>query len=104
MREETGLQESDVSVVHNLEPLNETFFGSNRVHYSHKYFVIYVPDGNQVRYDLTNPHMKREIGNLGWFSLTDAFQQIRSENTEKREILLKFGTLLRNYCPILHPS
>lgn len=104
MKEETGLQESDVMVVHNLEPLNETFVGSNRVRYSHKYFIIYVPDGKEVRYDANNPHMKREIGEIGWFSLNDALQQIRSENVEKREILLRLGSLLRNYCPILHPS
>ena len=104
MKEETGLQSEDVVVIHNLDPLNETFFGSNRVHYCHKYFVIYVPDGTNVTYDPNNPHMKREIGGLRWFSFHDALQQIRSENIEKREILLRLGTLLRNYCPILHPS
>lgn len=104
MREETGLKSEDVVVISNLEPLSETFFGSNRVHYCHKYFVIYVPDGSKVRYDANNPHMKREIGNLGWFSLTEALQKIRAENNEKREVLLRLGTLLRNYCAILHPS
>jgi 8-oxo-dGTP pyrophosphatase MutT (NUDIX family) len=104
MKEETGLETNDVFVVHNIEPLNETFFGSNRVHYSHKYFIIYVPDGNQVHFDPENPHMKREIGGLGWFPFQEALQKIRSENHEKREVLMKLGTLLRNYCPILHPS
>ena len=104
MREETGLLSSQVQVIHNLEPLNESFLGSNRIHYCHKYFVIYVPDGIDVHYDSTNPHMKREIGDLGWFSIQDAVQKIRSENPEKREILVKLTTLLRNYCPILHPS
>jgi 8-oxo-dGTP pyrophosphatase MutT (NUDIX family) len=104
MKEETGLGLEDIRVIHNLEPLNETFYGSNRVHYCHKYFVIYVPDGTQVKYDPKNPHMKREIGNLGWFSLQNAYNQIRSENTEKKEVLQRLGLLLRNYCPILHPS
>ena len=104
MKEETGLQPENVIVIHNLDPLNETFFGSNRVHYCHKYFVIYVPDGINVVYDPTNPHMKREIGGLRWFSFQDALQQIRSENVEKKEVLMRLGSLLRNYCPILHPS
>jgi 8-oxo-dGTP pyrophosphatase MutT (NUDIX family) len=104
MHEETGLQTEDVVVISNLEPLSETFFGSNRVHYCHKYFVIFVPDGNKVKYDNTNPHMRREIGGLGWFSMNDALHKIRSENNEKREVLLRLGTLLRNYCAILHPS
>ena len=104
MKEETGLQENEIHVIHNLEPLNETFYGSNRVHYSHKYFVIFVPDGSQVKFDPTNYHMKREIGNLGWFSIPDALQKIRSENTEKREMIHRLCVLLKNYCPILHPS
>lgn len=104
MREETGLKESEIHVVHNLEPLNETFFGSNHVHYCHKYFLVYVPDGNQVRFDEKNPHMRREIGGLGWFTLNEALQKLRSENVEKREILLRVGTLLRNYCALHHPS
>ncbi len=104
MKEETGLSLDDICIIHNLEPLNETFVGSNRVHYCHKYFVIYVPDGNQVKYDPKNPHMKREIGSLGWFSLQNAYNQIRSENTEKKEIIQRLSSLLRNYCPILHPS
>jgi len=104
MREETGLEEKDVQVIHNMEPLNETFFGTNRVHYSHKYFIVYVPDGTSVAYDDKNPHMCREIGNLGWFSLNEALEKIRPENVEKREMLLRFSSLLRNYCPVLHPS
>lgn len=103
MREETGLAESDICMIQNLEPLNETFFGSNHVHYCHKYFLLYVPDGNQVKYDTQNPHMRREIGGIGWFTLNDALQKIRSDNVEKREILLRVGTLLRNYCALSHP-
>jgi 8-oxo-dGTP pyrophosphatase MutT (NUDIX family) len=103
MREETGLTETEVQVIHNLEPLNETFFGSNHVHYCHKYFLVYVPDGKQVKFDTSNPHMRREIGNIGWFTLNDALQKIRSDNVEKREILLRVGTLLRNYCALSHP-
>lgn len=104
MREETGLSESDVEIVHNIEPLNETFFGSNHVHYCHKYFLVYVPDGSQVRYSKENPHMRREIGNIGWFTLNDGLQKIRSDNVEKREILLRMGSLLRNFCALSHPT
>lgn len=103
MKEETGLKDEDVEIIHNLEPLHETFFGSNHVHYCHKYFLVYVPDGSQVKYSKDNPHMRREIGNLGWFSLNEALQKIRSDNVEKREVLLRVGSLLRNYCALAHP-
>lgn len=103
MREETGLTEADVCLVHNLEPLTETFFGSNSVHYCHKYYLVYVPDGNQVKFNSQDPHMRREIGNLGWFPFGAALQKLRSDNIEKREVLLRVGTLLRNYCACRHP-
>ena len=103
MMEETGLTSADIQVIHNLEPLNETFFGSNQVHYCHKYFLVYVPDGNQVKFNPENPHMRREIGNIGWFTLNEALQKIRSDNVEKREVLLRVGSLLRNFCALSHP-
>lgn len=102
MEEETGLRRNEVMVIQNLHSLNETFFGSNHVHYCHKYFVVYVPKGDSVRLDLNNIHMKREIGDIRWFSLEEGLQRIRPENTEKREMLLRFGSLLRNFCPLLH--
>jgi 8-oxo-dGTP pyrophosphatase MutT (NUDIX family) len=103
MQEETGLTPEDICIIHNLEPLNETFFGSNHVHYCHKYYIVYVPDGSQVQYQADNPHMRREIGGIGWFPLNEALQKLRADNVEKREILLRVGTLLRNYCALSHP-
>jgi 8-oxo-dGTP pyrophosphatase MutT (NUDIX family) len=103
MKEETGLSEAEIHIIHNLEPLNETFFGSNHVHYCHKYFLVYVPDGSQVKYNADNPHMRREIGNIGWFPLNEALTKIRTDNVEKREVLLRVGSLLRNYCALSHP-
>lgn len=102
VQEETGITKENLIVIQNLEPLNETFFGSNQIHYCHKYFTFLVPPTLVVKYDETNPHMKREIGNLQWFSLEEALQKIRSDNVEKREILLRMNTLLRNFCPVFH--
>lgn len=102
VQEETGLTSKDIDIIHNLEPLSETFFGTNQVHYCHKYFVGFVRDGSRVHFDENDPHMRREIGNLGWFKLNDALQKIRPDNIEKREILLRLGSLLRNYCAIQH--
>ena len=100
--EETGIEKENLYIIQNLEPLSETFFGSNQIHYCHKYFTFFLPRTVEVKYDETNPHMKREIGNLKWFSLEDALQKIRSDNVEKREILLRMNTLLRNFCPVFH--
>jgi 8-oxo-dGTP pyrophosphatase MutT (NUDIX family) len=98
--EETGIVESDIYFIRNLLPLQETFFGTNHIHYCHKYFVGYMPSVKDIEIDAKNHHMLREIGNIGWFSLNDALEKIRPDNVEKREVLLKVSSLLRNYCPL----
>ena len=99
MFEETGVKEKDVIPIQNLEPLVESFFGSNHVHYCHKYFVVWVPPEVKVEFDDTNDHMRKEIGDLRWFSLNEALAHLRPENIEKREVLLKAASLFRNLCP-----
>jgi 8-oxo-dGTP pyrophosphatase MutT (NUDIX family) len=100
LREETGITEKDIIFIKNLEPISETFFGSNNVHYCHKYFLCLYNSNKELIYDKTNFHMAQEIGNLGWFTLDDCLNKIRPENIEKKEVLLRAISLIRNYCPL----
>lgn len=99
MYEETGVKEEDVIPIQNIEPLTESFFGSNHVHYCHKYFIVWVPDTVNITFDPTNEHMRREIGDLQWMSLEKALSVLRPENVEKKEVLLRAASLFRNLCP-----
>jgi len=100
LREETGIAEKDVVFIRNLEPLSETFFGSNHIDYCHKYFVFLYNSDKEVFFDSTNHYMSQEIGDLGWFTLEECLEKIRPENIEKKEVLLRASSLLRNYCPL----
>lgn len=99
--EETGLTDKDICFIRNLHPIQETFFGTNRLHYCHKYYLSYMATEKEIVIDPTNKMMVREIGNIGWFSLEEALERIRPDNVEKKEILLKASSLLRNYCPLI---
>ena len=99
MYEETGVRDTDVIPIQNLEPLTESFFGTNHVHYCHKYYIVWVPDSVNIEYSNDNATMLREIGDLKWFSLEEALGKIRPENIEKREVLLRAASLFRNLCP-----
>ena len=99
MKEETGLTEKDVLPIKNIDTIKETFFGSNHIQYCHKYFIMYVPNTKEIVFNPNNVHMSQEIGDIRWCSLDEALSLIRSENVEKREILLRVSSLLRNYCP-----
>jgi 8-oxo-dGTP pyrophosphatase MutT (NUDIX family) len=100
--EETGISESDVLYVRNLEPISETFFGSNHVHYCHKYYIMFYNSNKQIKYDSTNMFMLQEIGDIGWFSLEECLKKIRPENVEKKEVLLRASSVLRSYCAICY--
>ena len=54
----------------------------------------------ELKYDNENKFMAQEIGDLGWFSLEECMNKIRPENIEKKEVLLRASSLLRNYCPL----
>jgi 8-oxo-dGTP pyrophosphatase MutT (NUDIX family) len=96
--EETGIMRTQVRLIQNMEPVSETFFGDNSVHYCHKYYLAYVPAGVNFADISTNMHMSREVGDIGWFTMEEALTRIRSENVEKREILLRVSGIIRNYC------
>jgi 8-oxo-dGTP pyrophosphatase MutT (NUDIX family) len=99
-QEETGLYRQDFTVIQNTYPISETFFGSNQVHYCHKYYIAVCNKSIEVEMNIDNPHMAREIGAIKWCSLDEAISKIRPDNVEKREILLKAGKIMRNFHPV----
>jgi 8-oxo-dGTP pyrophosphatase MutT (NUDIX family) len=99
-QEETGLDRQDFTVIQNTYPISETFFGTNHVHYCHKYYIAICNNSVEVKMNMNNPHMAREIGNIQWCSLDEAISKIRPDNVEKREILLKAGKIMRNFHPV----
>jgi 8-oxo-dGTP pyrophosphatase MutT (NUDIX family) len=98
--EETGLHKNAYTLLKNMNSLEESFFGTNRIHYSHKYFLAICSQDQKVELNDKNIHMCREIGNIGWFSLEEALDKIRKENVEKREMLFKVQSIFRNFMPI----
>jgi 8-oxo-dGTP pyrophosphatase MutT (NUDIX family) len=98
--EETGLASTDVKIFENIEPIRETFFGNNDIHYCHVYYLAWIPKRVQVKLNKENDLMMREIGDIKWFSIEHALSLIRTTNIEKKEILLRAYSLLRNLCPV----
>jgi len=99
-QEETGLSRQDFTIIQNTNPISETFFGSNHVHYCHKYYIAICNKYTEALMNNNNPHMAREIGAIKWCSLDEATSKIRPDNVEKREILLKAGKIMRNFHPV----
>lgn len=99
-QEETGLGDDKFTILDTIDPIRETFYGNNGIHYCHVYFLALVSADTVVSYDTTNEHMKQEIGGLGWFSVQEAFQKIRTTNPEKRAILTRADGILKKIIPV----
>jgi len=100
-QEETGLHSKDFTILQNTHSISETFFGSNQVHYCHKYYIAICHKSTQVEMNMNNFHMTREVGDIKWCSLDEATSKIRPDNVEKREILLKAGKIMKNFHPVM---
>jgi 8-oxo-dGTP pyrophosphatase MutT (NUDIX family) len=96
-KEETGLVDDDFKVIRNMQPLCETFYGDNHVHYCHKYYLAFCGPNAVPKIEDESPHQEREIGDIRWMSVNEAIALIRDENIEKREILLRASSILRNF-------
>jgi 8-oxo-dGTP pyrophosphatase MutT (NUDIX family) len=99
-QEETGLGEDKFTILDTIDPIRESFYGNNGIHYCHVYFLALVNADTVVSYDATNEHMKQEIGGLGWFTVQEAFQKIRTTNPEKRAILTRADGILKKIIPV----
>ena len=98
--EETGLRPYQYVIVENMEPIRETFFGNNHVHYTHVYYMAYCSQDLEVNMKKFDNHMSKEVGDIRWANLEEALALIRPDNVEKREILLRASSILRNYCAL----
>lgn len=104
MWEETNIKESDLILIRNMDPITESFVGSNGISYCHKYFIAYAPQGvgeeSLEAASRTNEHIKREVGDFKWLPIDKAVEKIRPANMEKRDVLLRIHGLLKKYCPL----
>ena len=98
--EETGLRPYQYIILENMEPIRETFFGNNHIHYTHVYYLAYCAPELEVSMKKFDSHMSREVGDIRWAGLEEALALIRPDNVEKREILLRASSILRNYCAL----
>lgn len=98
--EETGLNRNNLSILQNITTISEVFTGSNNVNYCHKYYVAICNNSVEVEMNTNNIHMTREIGAIKWCTVDEALSKIRSDNIEKREVLLKINRMLTIFHPI----
>ncbi|AYV78022.1 MAG: NUDIX hydrolase [Edafosvirus sp.] len=91
-KEETGLNESDIEFMSDMEPLVENRLGTDGKRYKYIYYVA-KSTNNKIPSILTKSQ-KSEIDTIKYFSCADV--PIRFDNPERRTIIEKICAFYRN--------
>jgi len=94
--EETNYQEEDYSILRNIKPVEEIFYGSNNIKYKHIYYIAKSVRTKELGVDPNNYFQFTEVSNISWFTLQESLEIIRPYNVEKKAVLSKVNKLLFN--------
>jgi 8-oxo-dGTP pyrophosphatase MutT (NUDIX family) len=97
--EETGISSTNIAVLDNVTPYEETYIGSNNKSYKHKYFVAKMV-GDRVN---LASFQRTEVSKLEWKTLEECKQSIRPYNIDKIRIITQVDAVLNSgelYCCI----
>jgi 8-oxo-dGTP pyrophosphatase MutT (NUDIX family) len=92
--EETNFKKDDYSILRNIKPVEEIFYGSNNIKYKHIYYIAKCIKAKNLEIDPSNYYQFTEVSNLSWFTLTEALEKIRPYNIAKKDVLVKVNKLL----------
>ncbi|MFY7731758.1 MAG: NUDIX domain-containing protein [Flavobacterium sp.] len=93
--EETGIPQSELSIVENILPFEEMFIGSNHKSYKHKYFLAMI---DKIYDDKTlDNYQKTEVSKLEWKTIDQCLESIRPYHLEKKEIIQNINSVLKGY-------
>ena len=92
--EETGINNSNIILIENILPFEETFIGTNNKSYKHKYFLALLKDDNEI--NLQN-YQKSEVSKLEWKTIDECLKSIRPYNLEKKQLIININKVLQEY-------
>lgn len=96
-REETGLKDTDYSLVPSIKPLCESYVGSNGSNYRSIYYVAESKADTDAFVDYNNKQQVGEIGDIKWFTLEECLDKIRDYYSERKRIIRKTKYLLGKF-------
>jgi len=85
--EETNLNDSEFSILHNISSITENLVGTNNINYKHIYYFAICDNNINVEIDINNIQQHKEVGNIGWYSYDESISMIRDYHIDKKIIL-----------------
>lgn len=91
-REETGFRKSEISIDHEIEPLVETFTGSNGIRYTHIYYIAQVITDKSP--SLNEATQLEEVSKVEYHPFKSAYNLIRDYDIQKKQVLLSANKII----------
>lgn len=93
--EETQLTKDDISIVNDIKPFQEIFFGTNNILYKHVYYIAkLVKEDSEVFIDKSCIEQIREVRALMWFTYEEVLSHIKIHNIERIEIFKRAHSII----------
>jgi 8-oxo-dGTP pyrophosphatase MutT (NUDIX family) len=93
--EETGIKSSDYEIDENIDPIIETFIGSDGQRYSHIYYIAKVNPFLNLKNNTKTDIFFEEIGKIVFMDFKEAYKSMRTYDTQKRFTLSKTYRILK---------
>ena len=82
--EETRINNTDITIITDILPFEEIFFGTNGIMYKHVYYVAKLKNNTiNIKVDNTCIEQIREIRAIKWYNYNEVLSHIKSYNTER---------------------
>ena len=97
--EETGIKSSNITIIENVMPFEETFIGTNHKSYKHKYFLAKINDN--IDKDCMTRFQPTEVSKMEWKYVEECLESMRPYNLEKKRVITDIDCVLNNnrlYC------
>lgn len=91
--EETGISASQLELISNFIPIEETYTGTNGKAYRHRYYLGIIADPDEL--DLSR-FQRSEVQEVRWVTLEEGLGLIRPYHGEKRRVLTIAARLVAN--------
>ncbi len=92
--EETSLSLDHLHILERLSCAEEQYVGTNGISYKHIYYLASSDD--ELELTINNDNQIYEIGDMGWFTIPDAIEKIRSYNDKKIKMIHQIYFFLIN--------
>ena len=93
--EETGFKSKNYTILEDVKPIKEIFFGTNSNKYKHVYYIGMSQYYEEPSIDPCNFLQVSEISSIKWFSLDECLKRIRHYNKEKIKMIRDLDIFLK---------